>query len=59
MIHVSALSGDFFYYDEETYEMVGRDTGMTYKLGERIPIQVKGVDRLIGTVDFIIPEEQP
>ena len=59
LIHVSALSGDFFYYDEETYEMVGRDTGMTYKLGERILIQVRGVDRLTGTVDFIIPEEQP
>ena len=42
MIHVSALPGDYFYYDEETYEMVGRDTGKTYKLGERIAIQVKG-----------------
>lgn len=57
LIHVSILSGDFFYYDEETYEMVGRDTGKTYKLGERITIQVKGVDRLTGTVDFMLPEE--
>ena len=57
LIHVSTLSGDFFYYDEETYEMVGRDTGKTYKLGQRITIQVKGVDRMIGTVDFMIPEE--
>ena len=57
LIHVSTLSGDFFYYDEETYEMVGRDTGKTYKLGQRITIQVKGVDRMSGTVDFMIPEE--
>ena len=57
LIHVSILSGDFFYYDEETYEMVGRDTGKTYKLGERLTIQVKGVDRLTGTVDFMLPEE--
>lgn len=57
LIHVSALSGDFFYYDEETYEMVGTDTGITYKLGERIRIQVKGADRHNGAVDFIIPEE--
>lgn len=56
LIHVSTLSGDFFYYDEESYEMVGRDTGTTYKLGQRITIQVKGVDRLVGTVDFMIPE---
>ena len=57
LIHVSTLSGDFFYYDEETYEMVGRDTGKTYKWGQRITIQVKGVDRMSGTVDFMIPEE--
>lgn len=56
LIHVSTLSGDFFYYDEESYEMVGRDTGTTYKLGQRITIQVKGVDRLVGMVDFMIPE---
>lgn len=56
LIHVSTLSGDFFYYDEESYEMVGRDTGMTYKLGQRIIIQVKGVDRMAGTVEFMIPE---
>ena len=57
LIHVSTLSGDFYYYDEETYEMVGKDTGRTYKLGERITVQVKGVDRLVGTVDFMIPED--
>lgn len=56
LLHVASLSGDFFYYDEETYEMVGRDTGKTYKLGERIRVQVKGADRLAGTVDLMIPE---
>ena len=56
LIHVSVLSGDFFYYDEETYEMVGRDTGMTYKLGQKITVQVKGVDRMAGTVDFLVSE---
>ena len=58
LVHVSTLAGDFFYYNEETYEMVGRDTGKTYKLGQRITVQVKGADRLAGVVDFIIPEEE-
>ena len=58
LVHVSALARDFFYYNEETYEMVGRDTGKTYKLGQRITVQVKGADRLAGVVDFIIPEEE-
>lgn len=58
MIHVSALPGDYFYYDENSYEMVGRDTGVTYKLGERVTIQVKGVDTLTKTVDFVLYEEE-
>ena len=29
MIHVSKIEGDYYLYREETYEMVGRDTGKT------------------------------
>ena len=57
LIHVSALPDDYFYYNESTYEMVGQDTGKTYKLGERITVQVKDVDRFMRTVNFMIPEE--
>ncbi len=58
LIHVATLPGDYFYYDEASYEMVGRDTGETYKLGQRLSVQVKGVDRLTRTVDFALPDEE-
>lgn len=57
LIHVSSLAGDYFYYDEEACEMVGKESGVSYKLGQRVTIQVKGVDRLARTVDFVFPEE--
>lgn len=57
LIHVAALPGDYFCYDENSYEMVGQNTGKTYKLGERIRIQVKSVDLFAKTIDFMIPEE--
>lgn len=57
LIHVSMLPGDYFYYDESTYEMVGRESGIVYKLGQRVTVQVKAADRMTGTVDFVIPEE--
>ncbi len=59
LLHVSLLLGDYFYYDENTYEMVGKESGIVYQLGQRITIQVKGVDRLAGTIDFMLPEEEP
>lgn len=53
LIHVSSLMGDYFYYDEANYEMVGKDTGKKYKLGERIAVIVNGTDRFARTVDFV------
>lgn len=57
LIHVSSLAGDYFYYDEGTCEMVGKESGVSYKLGQRVTIQVKDVDRLAKTVDFVFPEQ--
>ena len=57
MIHVSMLPGDYFYYDESTYEMVGQATDKRYKLGEKIMIKVNGTDKISRTIDFVIPQE--
>lgn len=57
MIHVSMLPGDYFYYDEESYEMVGQATEKRYKLGERIKVRVNGTDKIARTIDFVIPQD--
>lgn len=56
LVHVSSLPGDYFFYDENAYEMVGETTGRTYKLGERVSVQVRDVDCFARTVDFVICE---
>ena len=58
MIHVSKLAGDYFYYEEETYEMVGRDSGMRYKLGQKVAVTVDGVDYFQKSIDFILADTQ-
>ena len=57
MIHVSMLPGDYFYYDEETYEMVGQSTNLRYKLGEKLKVRVNATDKISRTIDFVIPQE--
>ncbi len=57
LIHVATLPGDYYYYDESAYEMTGRDTGRTFKLGERVTVQVRDVDPALRTVDFVLYEE--
>lgn len=57
MIHVSMLPGDYFYYDEESYEMVGQSTNIRYKLGEKLKVRVNATDKISRTIDFVIPQE--
>ena len=56
MVHVSKLPGDYFLYDEQAYEMVGRDTGIKYKLGQTVQVQVEHTDKFLRTIDFIIAD---
>lgn len=57
MIHVSMLPGDYFYYDEESYEMVGQATNLRYKLGQKLKVRVNATDKISRTIDFVIPQE--
>lgn len=57
MIHVSMLPGDYFYYDEESYEMVGQATDIRYKLGQTLKVRVNATDKISRTIDFVIPQE--
>lgn len=57
MIHVSMLPGDYFYYDDETYEMVGQATDIRYKLGQTLKVRVNATDKISRTIDFVIPNE--
>lgn len=58
LVHISTIPGDFFVYDESRYELVGRESGIRYLLGQRVKVRVKGVDKMLGTVDFTIVNEQ-
>lgn len=56
LVHVSTLVGDYFKFDEAKYEMVGEDSGITYRLGEKVKVMVHGVDLTNRTVDFIVAD---
>ncbi len=51
MVHVTSLEG-YYYYDEEKYEMIGKDSGISYKLGQRVKIKVAAADKIMRTIDF-------
>ncbi len=57
MVHVSKLPGDYYFYNESTYEMVGDATGRVFKLGMPVKVCVDDCDKFTRTIDFSLVEE--
>lgn len=52
MVHINSMIDDHYLFDELRYELVGQDSGVTYRLGERVQVQVKRTDPAAGTIDL-------
>ena len=57
LVHISKIPGDYYYYNENSYELIGEATGKTFALGHKLDIIVNGVDMISKTIDFVIDED--
>jgi ribonuclease R len=51
-IPVSSLSGEYFVYDEASHALVGEKTGDTYRLGDRVEVELREVTPVSGGIRF-------
>ena len=59
MIRLESLKDDYYYLDEDNYQVIGRRYGKVYKLGSPITIRVKGVDMQKKQIDFAHVDNDP
>ena len=57
LVRVTSLKDDYYFYDEEKYQMVGEHTNKVYNLGEKVKVVVVTADKVLRTIDFEFPEE--
>ncbi len=57
LVHVSKIEGDYFTFNEDTYELVGTATGRRFALGTRVRVICNMVDLELRTVDFILADD--
>ncbi len=57
LVHVSALQGDYFVYDEARVAFIGRRTRQVYQLGMRVPVRLTRVDMKERKLDFAMAVE--
>jgi ribonuclease R len=58
LVHVSTLSDDYYYHDEASHSLVGRRTGRTYRLGDKVRVTVVRVDEQRRQLDFRVGDRR-
>ena len=58
MISLGTLQDDYYYLDEDNYQVIGRRYGRQYKLGDSIKIKVLRVDMEKKQMDFALIEDE-
>lgn len=57
MVSVNSMLDDYYYFSEEEYKMIGKDSKKTYQLGQSVTIKVENADMETRTIDFSLVEE--
>ena len=52
MVSVRDMKDDHYSFDQDTFSMVGKDSKVTYQLGEEIIVKVKNADLVKKHLDF-------
>ncbi len=58
LVHVGSIEDDYYAFHEDAYALTGQNTGRTYRLGDRVRVQVASVDREARRIDFIVLERE-
>ena len=56
LVRVTSLTDDYYYYDEEHYEMRAEHINKVYKLGQKVKVTAVNVDLNLRTIDFELVE---
>lgn len=52
LVHITSLGNDYYRFDGDKRELVGETSNLTYKIGQRLEVQVSRVDMDQGRIDF-------
>lgn len=57
LVHISNVGNDFFVYDEKQQQLIGKDKGTLFGLGDLVRVKVAGVNMDLLQIDFELIEK--
>src|SRR5262249_48964495 len=56
LVHVNNMKDDYYEFWEESFSLVGSNTGKAFTLGDRVKVQVLAVNKELRQIDFLLEE---
>jgi ribonuclease R len=57
LVPVSTIGEEYFRYDQKAQQLVGEDTGTTYRQGQKLKLRIAEADPVSGSLRFELPDE--
>ena len=57
LVPVSTIGEEYFRYDQKAQQLIGDDTGTTYRQGQKLKLRIAEADPVSGSLRFELPEE--
>ena len=57
LVHISNVGDDYFVYDEKQQQLIGKDKGNLFGLGDLVRVKVAGVNMDLLQIDFDLKEK--
>ncbi|WP_438768213.1 ribonuclease R [Kushneria sp. TE3] len=59
LVHITNLPSDYYQFEAERHQLKGDRTGVTYRLGDGVTVQVARVDLDDRKIDFMLTDAKP
>lgn len=59
LVRLRDIPDDYYFFDEESYSIIGKDHKKRYRLGDEVTITVKRADLVKKQLDFSLLDERP
>lgn len=54
LVHISTLDNDYYQFDSASQRLIGENSGMIYRIGDKVKVRVSSVSLENKTIDFSI-----
>ncbi len=58
LVRITSMMDDYYTFYEDQYLLKGRSKGQEYHLGDKVTVQVTGVDEALHTIEFVVYDEE-